>query len=217
MAPESQQHAVDSKSTASSAPSADTSASDSSRMRRLAPISFSNRVSISLRTPTYLLTSYGLFSTARILPPAPSIGRKGDRASASGRLVTTSKRGSNNAQHGSARAAGAAVETGANRASGSAAGLLPLAKAASSPRTSARTSGSSTPAIAPTSAPTNAHRAGAASPAAAALKRSEGAPSTSLHAPGVPSLRTSEQGGYFVGFLGFWWTIDDGTSAIGQR
>lgn len=26
-----------------------------------------------------------------------------------------------------------------------------------------------------------------------------------------------EQGGYFIGFLGYWWTIDDGTSFSGAR
>lgn len=27
----------------------------------------------------------------------------------------------------------------------------------------------------------------------------------------------TEQGGFFIGFLGYWWTLDDGTSASGIR
>jgi len=126
-------------------------------------LSFSNRVTISLKTPSYVRTSYALFSTVKILPAPLPTSQKIRAASQSSRKASLK---------------GKKVITNS-------------------------TTGSS---------------ASAKGDNAGSKKRSGFVSSLANNLASIASTNPwIEQGGYFIGVLGYWWTIDDGTSTSGAR
>ena len=120
-------------------------------------LSFSNRVSISLKTPSYVRTSYILFSTVKIVPAHIPSGK------IIGQTVAPSSTG----------------------------------------KSKSVTSGQSTQKSL-LSGKKDVKKRGFVSSLANNFVR-------------MSSNPWMEQGGYFVGLLGYWWTIDDGTSLSGAR
>ncbi|CAD6582467.1 MAG: hypothetical protein CYPHOPRED_002043 [Cyphobasidiales sp. Tagirdzhanova-0007] len=122
-------------------------------------LSFSNRVSISLKTPSYVRSSYVLFSTVKILPsPLPP-------------------------NKGSVRKIGSSASSGRGKT-----------------MSSASSSGRKT-----------------ISSGRKVTKKGGFVSSLASNFAQFSSNPWVEQGGYFIGILGSWWTIDDGTSLSGAR
>lgn len=163
-------------------------------------LSFSNRVSINLKTPTYVRTNYGFFSTVRILPPPSTSSSSSSSTSAAGKGVN-----------------GATM----TRASKAPKQLSPDTISTVNGKIIRKRSATPLDSVIASAAGgkrgSHTHRLKS--------KKTRSRTARSLVSTVMQMFRSTfsftnpwtNQGGYFVGFLGYWWTIDDGSSSSGAR
>lgn len=172
-------------------------------------LSFSNRVSISLKTPAYVRTSYALWSTVRILPATPSSSSQTSTSSSSAKAVGGGSKGSNTTTTTTtAGTPGRPILNGVPAVTRRASTTLPGLNDRSSKKSSSTSGSGSSSSSSSSSKNANSRKGGLVSTVAHGISASLASPVCS------PWL---EQGGYFIGFLGYWWTVDDGTSFSGAR